>query len=91
MLSQDIRLPAKARKKKKESQAQPLYGVSGRTDYHMKQPDILPVGLDAEAMEQLIKERLMKDQEAVREKHEESLEQMMLPQSNGLPPGPPLA
>lgn len=86
---ENIRLPGKRKKTKKDSQALARYGRHGRTSLGNAPQDVPPVSLDAEAMQQILQEQIMKEH---REKLEQMQEQMLQnAESFRLPQGTPPA
>jgi len=79
MSDENIRLPARERKKKLESKSEAMYSRQGRIFPPKHSKDVLPVAMDAEVMEQLVKELILKENE---ERNEEMLESATLPQQS---------
>lgn len=84
----DIRLPSltKPGRKKKESQAHGLYSRKGRLEMgNGNANDVLPISMDAEAMQKLLEELLLREN---RERLEEEIDvnaTLPIQSLNGLP------
>lgn len=83
----ELKLPGRVHKKDKMSKAEDMYGRSGRLDYGEKEPVTLPVTMDPDAMEQLVKELAMRQHgEQLQSQMNQMNQQPMLPQTQL--PGP---
>ena len=62
-MDENIRLPSRTSPKKSESKAMSYYSRSGRTEIPVKDRNVLPVSLDPDAMQKLLEELMLRENE----------------------------